>query len=69
MTNEEIIEKLGGKVTVAEKLGITKGAVYLWFYDKPIGSGGVIPAKKAIKIYEMAKEKGIDCTLQDIMGL
>lgn len=68
MTNEEIIDKLGGKAVVAEKLGVSKGAVYLWFYPKPSGGNGIIPAKQAIKIYEMAKEKGIDCTIQDILG-
>lgn len=68
MTNEEIIEKLGGKADVAEKLGISRGAVYLWFYPKPQGCAGCVPAKQAIKIYEMAKEKGIDCTIQDVLG-
>ena len=66
--NEEIIEKLGGKSAVAEKLGLSRGAVYLWFYPKPSGSNGVIPAKQAIKIYELAQEKGIDFTIQDILG-
>lgn len=66
--NEIIIEKLGGKQSVAETLGLSKGAVYLWFYPKPKGSNGIIPAKQAIRIWELAKEKGIDCTIQDIMG-
>lgn len=66
--NEEIIEKLGGKAAVAEKLGLSRGAVYLWFYPKPSGSNGIIPAKQAIRIFELAKEKGIDCSIQDILG-
>lgn len=66
--NEEIIEQLGGKEAIAEALGISKGAVYLWFYPKPQGSEGKIPAARAIKIYELAQEKGIDCTLRDVLG-
>lgn len=66
--NEQIVEKLGGKIYVAEYLGISKGAVYLWFYDKPKGNAGQIPAKQAIKLYELAQKKHIDCTLQDLLG-
>ena len=66
--NEQIIELLGGKEAIAETLGISRGAVYLWFYDKPKGSGGKIPATRAIQIYELAIKKGIDCTIQDIVG-
>ena len=66
--NETIIEQLGGKEAIAEELGISKGAVYLWFYPKPKGSDGKIPAGRAIQIYELAKAKGIDCTIQDIIG-
>ena len=68
MTNEQIIDKLGGKSFIAEKLHISRGAVYLWFYPKPSGGAGVIPAKQAIKIYEMAQKKGIACTIQEVMG-
>lgn len=68
MTNEEIIDKLGGKVVVAEKLGISKAAVYLWFYPKPQGSGKIIPPKQAIRIFELAQEAGIDCTIRDVLG-
>lgn len=66
--NEQIIERLGGKEAVADALGISKGAVYLWFYPKPQGCAGKIPAARAIKIYELAKEKGIECTLYDVIG-
>lgn len=66
--NEEIIEKLGGKGVIADKLGVSKGAVYLWFYPKPSGGNGIIPARQAIKIYELAKEEGIDCTIQEVIG-
>lgn len=66
--NESIIEKLGGKTEVAEMLGISKGAVYLWFYPKPSGSEGKIPAKHAIALHKIALSKGIDCTLEDILG-
>lgn len=68
MTNEEIIEALGGKADVAEKLGISRGAVYLWFYPKPQGCDGHVPPKQAIKIYEMAQANGIKCTINDILG-
>ena len=66
--SEELIEKIGGKLYVAEKLGISKAAVYLWFYPKPSGSEGHVPAKQAIKLHELAKQKGIDCELNDFIG-
>lgn len=68
MKNEEIIDKLGGKKVIAERLGLSIGAVYLWFYPKPKGCGGSIPPRQAIKIQELAEKKGIDCTLKEIMG-
>ena len=66
--NEMILEKLGGKTIVAQKLGISKGAVYLWFYKKPSGMDGKIPPKQAIKIFNLAKKRGIECTIDDILG-
>lgn len=66
--NEQIIEKLGGKIYVAEALGLSKRAVYLWFYPKPKGCDGKIPAARAIQIYELAQKKGLDCTLKEIIG-
>lgn len=69
MTKSElIIEKLGGKAYVAELLGISKAAVYLWFYPKPSGGDGHIPPKQAIRLHEIAQKKGIDCTLKDLLG-
>ena len=66
--SEELIEKIGGKLFVADALGISKSAVYLWFYDKPSGSEGKIPAKQAIRLHEIALSKGIKCELKDFLG-
>lgn len=66
--NEEIIEQLGGKKFISEYLGISLSAVYLWFYKKPKGNDAVIPPKQAIKIYLLAKEKGYNYTIEDILG-
>lgn len=66
--SEMIIEKLGGKPYIAEKIGVSRGAAYLWFYGKPKGCEGKIPPRSAIKILKIAKEKGVECTLEDLVG-
>lgn len=68
MTNEQIIDILGGKEIIADYLGISKSAVYLWFHPKPKGSGGKIPPARAIKIFELAQQKKVECTINDILG-
>ncbi len=68
MKNKDIIDMLGGIDYVAERLGISKNAVYLWFYEGQKGKNGIIPANRAITIYRWAQEKGIDCTLEDVLG-
>jgi hypothetical protein len=66
--NKEIIEALGGVDYIAEYLGVSKSAVYLWFHPKPKGSGGKIPPARAIKIFELAQKRKIKCTINDILG-
>lgn len=68
MKNKEIIEALGGADYIAEYLGVSKSAVYLWFHPKPKGSGGKIPPARAIKIFELAQKRNIKCTINDILG-
>ena len=66
--NEEIIDELGGKRSVANYLGIGVSAVYLWFFKKPKGNEGRIPPKQAIKIHKLAQEKGLNYTIEEILG-
>ena len=63
MTIAEFIGRLGGHVKVADRLGITRQAVYLW--EKT----GHIPWRHHLELETWAKELGIGVRVADIAAM
>lgn len=64
-----IVEKLGGKAEVAQKLGLDKSTLSRWCQDRPLGLGGVIPQRHWPALLQMARKKGIKITLEELAAL
>jgi len=63
-----IINKCGGVSVLAEWTGLTTKSVYCWTYDKPKGTGGIIPAKYHSIILDSAKQKRVPLEPSDFFA-
>jgi len=61
-----VIERLGGKATVAAELGLDKSALTRWCKALPDGTGGVIPQRHWAKLMAMSRRMGVDISLQEL---
>lgn len=61
-----VIERLGGKRSVANRLLINKSTVSRWCQPKPYGTGGVIPQRYWQQLIGMAQDKHVVLTLGDL---
>ena len=64
-----IVERLGGKSTVAESLGLDKSTLSRWCQPKPWGTGGMIPQKYWTKMLELARQAGVDIALEELASI
>ena len=65
-----VIEKLGGKTTVAESLGLSKAQMSRWCTPADAGgTGGVIPQKYWARLMDMAREKRVRLTLKELAAI
>lgn len=63
MTIKELIEACGGTAALAAVLGCRPHAVAMW------PSNGAVPAKYHWKVYQHAKARGIQITMEDLSAL
>jgi hypothetical protein len=64
-----VIEKLGGKATVAERLELDKSTLSRWCQPKPMGTGGLIPQRYWPQLIEMAREQRVRITLKELAAV
>ena len=64
-----VIEKLGGKATVAERLELDKSTLSRWCQPKPMGTGGIIPQRYWPQLIEMARDKRVRITLKELAAV
>lgn len=64
-----VIEKLGGKAAVAERLGLDKSTLSRWCQPRPLGTGGMIPQRYWPQLVQMGREVGADITLGELASL
>lgn len=67
---EHIVKKMGGEAKLAKMLGISRITCFRWQYQRPIGTGGLVPLHYRAKIEALARLDGIlllpsdwECTL------
>lgn len=64
-----IIEKLGGKGEVSEKLRLDKSTLSRWCQPRPHGTGGMIPVRYWPMIIVMGRQRGVDVRLEELAGV
>jgi hypothetical protein len=64
-----IIERLGGKASVAESLNLDKSTLSRWCQPKPNGTGGLIPQRYWSALVVMARQQGVDITLEELAAV
>lgn len=65
-----VIEKLGGKSTVAEQLGLSKAQMTRWCAPADAGgTGGVIPQKYWAQLMQMARLQRVRITLKELAAI
>ena len=64
-----IIEKLGGKAVVAEALNLDKSTLSRWCQPKPNGTGGLIPQRYWGALVVIARQQGLDISLQELASV
>lgn len=64
-----VIEKLGGKATVAEHLELDKSTLSRWCQPKPMGTGGLIPQRYWPQLIEMARDQRVRITLKELAAV
>ena len=64
-----IIERLGGKASVAESLNLDKSTLSRWCQPKPYGTGGLIPQRYWGALVAMARTQGVDISLQELASV
>jgi hypothetical protein len=63
----KVVAKLGGVCALAKELQGTPGMVTRWMSEA--GTGGRIPSKHHKRILEIAKQRQIDISPADIIGV
>lgn len=65
-----VIEKLGGKSTVAQQLGLSKAQMTRWCAPADAGgTGGVIPQKYWAQLMQMARLQRVRITLKELAAI
>lgn len=65
-----VIEKLGGKSTVANQLGLSKAQMTRWCAPTDAGgTGGVIPQKYWVQLMQMARVHRVRLTLKELAAI
>jgi hypothetical protein len=65
-----VVERLGGKSTVAQTLGLSKAQMTRWCSPTDAGgTGGVIPQKYWGTLLDMAKQQRVRLTLKELAAI
>lgn len=64
-----VVERLGGKTAVAERLQLDKSTLSRWCQPRPEGTGGVIPQRYWGELLDMARKQGVEITLEELASL
>lgn len=64
-----VIERLGGKAAVADRLDLDKSTLSRWCQPRPEGTGGVIPQRHWPALIEMARESRVRLGVKELAAV
>lgn len=64
-----VIERLGGKGDVAHRLKLDKSTLSRWCQPRPDGTGGQIPQKHWPVLVQMARQRGVTITVEELIAV
>jgi hypothetical protein len=64
-----VIEKLGGKSSVAEALELDKSTLSRWCQPRPMGTGGLIPQRYWPQLMQMARDQRVRIGLKELAAV
>lgn len=64
-----VIQRLGGKSEVAERLNLDKSTLSRWCQPRPEGTGGMIPQRHWPGLMKLAREKKVRIKLEELVAV
>lgn len=64
-----VIERLGGKAEVAQRLDLDKSTLSRWCQPRPDGTGGQIPQRHWPELRRMARERGVGLAIEELIAV
>lgn len=63
-----VVERLGGKTIVAERLKVNKSTLSRWCQPVPQGTGGMIPQRHWPHLLALANASGVPLQVQELIS-
>lgn len=65
----DVIQRLGGKTEVAERLNLDKSTLSRWCQPRPEGTGGQIPQRHWPELMKLAREKKVRIKIEELVAV
>lgn len=65
----DVIQRLGGKTEVAERLNLDKSTLSRWCQPRPEGTGGQIPQRHWPELMKLAREKKVRIKIEELAAV
>jgi hypothetical protein len=65
----EVIQRLGGKTEVAERLNLDKSTLSRWCQPRPEGTGGQIPQRHWPELMKIARDKKVRIKIEELVAV
>jgi len=65
----DVIQRLGGKTEVAERLNLDKSTLSRWCQPRPEGTGGQIPQRHWPELMKLAREKRVRIEIKELVAV
>jgi hypothetical protein len=65
----DVIQRLGGKSEVAERLNLDKSTLSRWCQPRPEGTGGQIPQRHWPELMKLARDKKVRIKIEELVAV
>jgi hypothetical protein len=65
----DVIQRLGGKTEVAERLNLDKSTLSRWCQPRPEGTGGQIPQRHWPELMKIARDKKVRIKIEELVAV